>query len=178
MLATPFARPKSFATVDAYHRPPRAVRQSIKRGAVSRHSIEGGLARLVGHLDDPLIALVVGGRGIAVVPAGVLVPRAKVRVVPLLLRGAAIGQWQAVAWHPQRFLAPYAEQFVAELVAIHGVHIRIVTSPCAPRVYSDRGAGELIAFADDRFGQCQKTSDEAYKREFYPAEQAAQSSCG
>ena len=64
-----------------------------------------------------LIALAVGGRGIAIVPAGVLVPRAKVRVVPLLLRGAAIGQWQTVAWHPQRFLAAYAEQFVAELVA-------------------------------------------------------------
>jgi LysR family transcriptional regulator, cyn operon transcriptional activator len=64
-----------------------------------------------------LIALAVGGHGIAIVPGGVLAPRGKLRVMPLLLRGAPIGQWQTVAWHPQRFLAPYAEQFVTELVA-------------------------------------------------------------
>ena len=64
-----------------------------------------------------LIALAAGGHGIAVVPQGVLIPRAKVHAVPLVHRGVPIGRWQTVAWDSQRFLAPYAHQFIAELVA-------------------------------------------------------------
>jgi DNA-binding transcriptional LysR family regulator len=63
-----------------------------------------------------LIALAAGGHGIAVVPGGVLIARAKVHAVPLVHRGAPIGRWQTVAWDPQRFLAPYANQFIEELV--------------------------------------------------------------
>ncbi len=64
-----------------------------------------------------LIALAAGGHGIAVIPQGVLIPRAKVHAAPLVHRGAPVGRWQTVAWDPQRFLAPYASQFVEELVA-------------------------------------------------------------
>ena len=64
-----------------------------------------------------LLALAAGGLGIAVLPGGVKIPREKVRVVLLTHRGAPIGRWQTVAWHPQRFLAPYAERFVDEFVA-------------------------------------------------------------
>jgi LysR family transcriptional regulator, cyn operon transcriptional activator len=63
-----------------------------------------------------LIALAAGGHGIAVVPQGVLIPRAKVHAAPILYRGVPIGRWQAVAWDPQRFLAPYAERFIDELL--------------------------------------------------------------
>ena len=31
--------------------------------------------------------------------------------------GAALGRWLRVAWDPQRFLAPYAQRFVDELVS-------------------------------------------------------------
>jgi hypothetical protein len=34
----------------------------------------------------------------------------------LLHRKASLGRWAMVAWDPQRFLAPYAKQFVEELV--------------------------------------------------------------
>lgn len=64
-----------------------------------------------------VIALAAGGYGIAVIPSTVLIPRGKIRAVPLVYRGAPIGRWLTVAWNPQRFLAPYAEQFVDELVA-------------------------------------------------------------
>jgi LysR family cyn operon transcriptional activator len=64
-----------------------------------------------------LIALAAGGHGIAVLPQGVLIPRAKVHAVPLVHRGVPIGRWQTLAWDPQRFLAPYAHQFIVELVA-------------------------------------------------------------
>ena len=36
--------------------------------------------------------------------------------LPVLHRGQAVGRWSVVAWNPQRFVAPYAERFVAELV--------------------------------------------------------------
>jgi len=45
------------------------------------------------------------------------VPRGVVRVVPLVHRGASVGWWATIAWDPQRFLAPYAEHFVKEIVA-------------------------------------------------------------
>jgi LysR family transcriptional regulator, cyn operon transcriptional activator len=64
-----------------------------------------------------IIALAREGHGVAVVPSTVLVPREGVRSAPLVQRGAAIGRWLTAAWEPQRFLAPYAEQFVEELVA-------------------------------------------------------------
>jgi LysR family cyn operon transcriptional activator len=64
-----------------------------------------------------LIALAREGYGIAVVPSDVQMQPAGVRLVPLVHRGAPVGRWALIAWHPQRFLAPYAEQFVAELVA-------------------------------------------------------------
>ena len=63
-----------------------------------------------------LIALAAAGYGIAVIPSSVLIANANVRTVPLLHRGRPIGRWTVAAWYPQRFLAPYAEQFVEELV--------------------------------------------------------------
>jgi LysR family cyn operon transcriptional activator len=67
-----------------------------------------------------IIALAREGYGIAVVPSTVLIPREGVRAMPLVHRGVAMGRWLTVAWDAQRFLAPYAEQFVEELVAYCG----------------------------------------------------------
>lgn len=64
-----------------------------------------------------IVALAGAGYGIAVVPSSVLLPRGSVRIRPLARRGVALGSWCVVAWDPPRFLAPYAEQFVEELVA-------------------------------------------------------------
>jgi DNA-binding transcriptional LysR family regulator len=69
-----------------------------------------------GAAPQTLIALAAGGHGIAVVPGGVLIPRTKVHAAPLMHRGVPIGRWQEIAWDPQRFLAPYAKQFVEELL--------------------------------------------------------------
>jgi LysR family cyn operon transcriptional activator len=64
-----------------------------------------------------LIALAATGRGIAILPSSAHVPAGTVRAVPLVLRGVPLGRWSHIAWDPQRFLAPYAGQFVAEIVA-------------------------------------------------------------
>jgi LysR family cyn operon transcriptional activator len=64
-----------------------------------------------------LVALAQAGYGIAIVPSTVRIPRGGVRAVPLVQRGAPIGRWLGIAWDPRRFLAPFAEQFVEELVA-------------------------------------------------------------
>jgi DNA-binding transcriptional LysR family regulator len=49
--------------------------------------------------------------------APVRIAREGVRIVPVVHRGESIGRWAVIAWDPQRFLAPYAEQFVEELVS-------------------------------------------------------------
>jgi LysR family transcriptional regulator, cyn operon transcriptional activator len=63
-----------------------------------------------------LIALARSGHGVAVVPSPVRIPRG-VRAAVVMHRGASIGRWAVAAWDPQRFLPPYAAQFVEELVA-------------------------------------------------------------
>jgi LysR family cyn operon transcriptional activator len=64
-----------------------------------------------------LVALAATGYGIAILPSNARVPPDAVRAVPLVHRGASVGRWAHIAWDPDRFLAPYAEQFVATLVA-------------------------------------------------------------
>src|SRR5215467_13043023 len=63
-----------------------------------------------------LIALAATGYGIAIVPSNAL-PRGAVRAMPLVHHRASVGRWAIIAWDPQRFLAPYAEHFVKEIVA-------------------------------------------------------------
>jgi LysR family cyn operon transcriptional activator len=67
-----------------------------------------------------LIALARTGHGVAVLPSPVKIPRSGVRAAVLLHRGVPIGRWTVLAWDSQRFLPPYAVQFVEELV----VHCR------------------------------------------------------
>jgi LysR family transcriptional regulator, cyn operon transcriptional activator len=64
-----------------------------------------------------LVALAATGYAIAVLPSNATVPRDGVRTIPLVYRGASIGRWANIAWDPERFLAPYAGQFTAELAA-------------------------------------------------------------
>src|SRR4029077_2793814 len=63
-----------------------------------------------------LVALAQAAYGIAIVPSNVRIPRRGLRIVPLVQHGVPIGRWVNLAWDPRRFLAPYAEQFVEELV--------------------------------------------------------------
>ena len=64
-----------------------------------------------------LVALAQAAYGVAIVPSNVRMPRGGIRAVPLVQAGVPIGRWLSLAWDPRRFLAPYAEQFVEELVA-------------------------------------------------------------
>jgi len=64
-----------------------------------------------------LIALAQAGYGVAIVPSNAQLPRGGVRAVPIIHRGVPVGRWVSIAWDPRRFLPPYAERFVDELVA-------------------------------------------------------------
>jgi DNA-binding transcriptional LysR family regulator len=64
-----------------------------------------------------IVALAATDYGIAILPSNAQVPSNMIRAVPLMHRGVSIGQWAHIAWDPQRFLAPYAKHFVAEIVA-------------------------------------------------------------
>jgi LysR family cyn operon transcriptional activator len=67
-----------------------------------------------------LVALAAVGYGVAIMPSNAQIPKAKIRAMPVVHDKASIGKWSMIAWDPRRFLAPYAEQFVDELVA----HVR------------------------------------------------------
>lgn len=62
------------------------------------------------------IALTQSGLGVSIVPSAIRIASAGVRPVPVVHRGAAIGKWAMAAWNPRRYLPPYAEQFVDELL--------------------------------------------------------------
>jgi DNA-binding transcriptional LysR family regulator len=64
-----------------------------------------------------LTAMARAGWGIAVVPTNVPIARTRVRVAPILLGGRPLGGWIGINWDPRRFLPPYAESFVEDLVA-------------------------------------------------------------
>jgi LysR family cyn operon transcriptional activator len=64
-----------------------------------------------------VIALAGDGYGVAIIPSTVKVPRGRVRAMSIVQRGTVLGRWLRIAWDPERFLAPYAEQFVDQLVA-------------------------------------------------------------
>lgn len=64
-----------------------------------------------------IIALAEVGYGIAIIPSTAAVPRGNIWAAPLTQRGVPLGRWLTVAWDAHRFLAPYAEQFVEEVLA-------------------------------------------------------------
>ena len=64
-----------------------------------------------------LIELAAVGYGVAVVPSTSMIRNPKLRAVPIVHRGASIGQWSTICWNPRRTLPPHAEQFVSEIVA-------------------------------------------------------------
>jgi LysR family cyn operon transcriptional activator len=100
--------------------------------------------RLESAAPHTLVAVAAAGYGVAVVPSNVLILHKGVRAIPLLVRGASIGTWAALAWHPHRFLPPYAETFVEEFAsyarrANPGRNI-IRRAPPLPRPKADGGA--------------------------------------
>src|SRR5262245_20785415 len=64
-----------------------------------------------------LIAAARANYGIALLPSPVRIPGQGVRAAPVVHRGQSVGNWSMIAWHTQRFLPPYSEDFVTELVA-------------------------------------------------------------
>jgi DNA-binding transcriptional LysR family regulator len=64
------------------------------------------------------IALAAAGYGIAVVPSTVAISADRVRGIPLIQGGRAVGRWLRVAWQPQRFLSVFAERFI-EALRVH-----------------------------------------------------------
>lgn len=66
---------------------------------------------------NAVVGLAAAGYGIGILPSAVPLPDSGVRAMPLVHRQAPIGKWTMLAWDPQRFLAPYVQVFVDELVA-------------------------------------------------------------
>jgi DNA-binding transcriptional LysR family regulator len=69
-----------------------------------------------------LLALARTGDDVAIVPSNVAIPARAVHAIPIVHRGVPLGRWTVVAWDPQRFLSPYAEAFIDELVVYCSRH--------------------------------------------------------
>src|SRR5262245_57080560 len=65
---------------------------------------------------NAVVELALAGYGIAILPSLVRLPKKGVRAIPLVYRKASIGKWTMLAHDSQRFLAPYVEVFMLELV--------------------------------------------------------------
>ena len=65
-----------------------------------------------------LVGLVTAGYGVAIVPSIAPIQDRKLCAVPLTLRGASIGYWEAVCWDQRRRVPPNVEHFINEL-AVH-----------------------------------------------------------
>jgi len=64
-----------------------------------------------------VVALAATNYGIGILPSNAFKSAGVVRALPLVHGSVPVGKWQCVAWDPRRFLARYAEQFVAEFEA-------------------------------------------------------------
>ncbi|MDB5871480.1 MAG: hypothetical protein JWQ07_922 [Ramlibacter sp.] len=72
---------------------------------------------LESSVPQTLVELAATGYATAILPSTASPPRSGIRAVPLVYRGASLGRWLSIGWDGQRFLAPYAAQFIDEFVA-------------------------------------------------------------
>jgi len=65
---------------------------------------------------NAVLELAVAGYGTAILPSLVRLPKKGLRAIPLVHHKVPIGKWTMLARDPQRFLPPYVEAFMEELV--------------------------------------------------------------
>lgn len=95
----------------------------LRRDSLVRHWIESACA--VAHIKPKilfesdvrhsLIAFARSGQGVAVVPSNGIIAGG-LYAAPVVFRGKPIGKWSVIAWHPERFLPPYARRFIDAMV--------------------------------------------------------------
>jgi LysR family cyn operon transcriptional activator len=98
---------------------------------------------LESDVPPALVALAQAAYGIAIVPSSVRIPRGSVRTMTILRRGEPLGQWASVSWDPRRFLAPYGEQSITELVAYTRRYRPWRLHPARVALTATRGAGGM-----------------------------------
>jgi DNA-binding transcriptional LysR family regulator len=120
----PFARRASVEVVDLADEPVLLLQRSFaSRGwfeAACHNADISPPIVLESGAPATLLALARSGDGTAIVPSNVSIPREGVKAMPLTYRGMPIGRWVLVVWDSRRFLPPFAQHFVDELVA----HVR------------------------------------------------------
>jgi DNA-binding transcriptional LysR family regulator len=62
-----------------------------------------------------LIGLAAVDYGVAIIPSMALALDETLRALPIVLRGASIGHWEAVCWDPRRVMPAYVETFANDL---------------------------------------------------------------
>jgi DNA-binding transcriptional LysR family regulator len=73
---------------------------------------------LESNAPAPLLAMALSGKGVCVLPATVAPPDGDVNAYRLTQDGKPLELRFAAHWNPRRYFPPYAEHFVADLVAV------------------------------------------------------------
>jgi LysR family nitrogen assimilation transcriptional regulator len=118
---SPLARHKTLEIADLAKEPLLVLR----RGFGSREWFDTACAvadmrpsiLLESSSHNAVLGLVSSGYGIGILPSAVTVRAQDCRAIPLVNRGEPIGKWTMLAWDSRRYLPPYAETLVDELVA-------------------------------------------------------------
>lgn len=70
---------------------------------------------LESRAPQTIIALAAIDQGVGIVPSTVIPQNPRLRIAPLIQRGRGVGKWLTIGHLRRRYLAPYAEAFIAEL---------------------------------------------------------------
>jgi DNA-binding transcriptional LysR family regulator len=116
----PLASRRSLTIDDVARVPLLMLAPGFQTRQIFEDACEGRFADLDVVLESrspqSLVALASAGHGIAIVPSGVMLARARLGIVGFVHNGRPLGSWGRVAWDPRRYLPPYAEAFVETLV--------------------------------------------------------------
>ena len=118
--SSPLGRTRTVALGDLASQPLLVLQPNF----ATRQILDGAFqaARIHPHIalesSDPhcLLTLAEAGHGVAIVPSTLRLPREGVRLAPIVDDNVSLGFWVVVGWDARRFLPPYGERFIAELV--------------------------------------------------------------
>jgi DNA-binding transcriptional LysR family regulator len=87
-----------------------------------RARLEQRIGQRESDVRHSLIAFARTGQGIAVVPSNGVIGGRELHAAPVVFRGESVGKWSVIAWHPERYLQPYAHWFVEAMVPYAARH--------------------------------------------------------
>ena len=105
-----------------------------------------------------LTELAAVGYGIAVVPSTSLIRNSRLSAIPVVHRGASIGQWSTICWDPRQSLPSYGQTDLRRINdCTPAAHFRVANTFGAHHPCPNRKCRSIERRADVRFGAPKRT---------------------